>query len=127
MPVSFELGAYILLNVAITFSAFVTLMILYKPKPDDLITMSELLSNPQILSLVGVILISIFAHARMVEQTKSSLYIDGVRLIAVVVLIFTAFNNMSYSAWLIPVTIGLCGLMFLWLIKLGTQRKSKIS
>ena len=127
MPVSFELGAYILLNVAITFSAFVTLMILYKPKPDDLITMSELLSNPQILSLVGVILISIFAHARMVEQTKSSLYIDGVRLIAVVVLIFTAFNNMSYSAWLIPVTMGLCGLMFLWLIKLGTQRKSKIS
>ena len=127
IPVSFELGAYILLNVAITFSAFVVLMAVYKPKPDAQITMSELLSNPQILSLVGIILISIFAHARMVEQTKSSVYIDGFRLIAVGTLIIVAFNAMPYSNWLVPATLGLCGFMFLWLIKIGIQRKPKIS
>ena len=73
------------------------------------------------------ILISIFAHARMVEQTKSSVYIDGFRLIAVGTLIIVAFNAMPYSNWLVPATLGLCGFMFLWLIKIGIQRKPKIS
>lgn len=132
IPVSFELGAYVLINVVITFSAFVALLIVYKPiMPETLselfVTMSELSSNPQILSLVGIILISIFAHARMVEQTKASVYIDGFRLIALGTLIFVAFNTMSYSVWLIPATLGFCGLMFLWLIKIGIQRKPKIS
>ena len=132
IPVSFELGAYVLINVLITFSAFVALLIVYKPLiPETLselfVTMSELSSNPQILSLVGIILISIFAHARMVEQTKASVYIDGFRLVAVSTLIFVAFNTMPYSTWLIPGSLGFCGLMFLWLIKLGMQRSSKTS
>ena len=132
IPVSFELGAYVLINVLITFSAFVALIFVYKPIiPETLselfVTMSELSSSPQILSLVGVILISIFAHARMVEQTKASVYIDGFRLIALGTLIFVAFNTMPYSTWLMPTTLGFCGFMLLWLIKLGIQRKPKIS
>ena len=35
-------------------------------------TLANLFFTPQVLALVGVILISIFAHARMLEQTKSS-------------------------------------------------------
>ena len=132
IPVSFELGAYVLINVLITFSAFVALIFVYKPIiPETLselfVTMSELSSSPQILSLVGVILISIFAHARMVEQTKASVYIDGFRLIALSTFVFVGFNTMPYSTWLIPGCLGLSGLMFLWLIKLGIQRKPKIS
>lgn len=128
IPVGFELGAYVLINVALTFSAFVSLMLVYKPKPDTQITISQLLSNPQILSLVGIILISIFAHARMVEQTKASVYIDGFRLLAVGTLIFVAFKDaLPYSNWLIPFALGFCGLMFLWLIKLGVQRKAEAS
>jgi len=137
MPVGFELGAYVLLNVAITFGAFVALMLLYKVKLDDLTglsnmgeaqeTLANLFFTPQVLALVGVILISIFAHARMLEQTKSSVFIDAFRLITVGVLIFTAFNSTPYSIWLTPLTFSLCGLMFLWLIKLGIQRIPKIS
>ena len=90
-------------------------------------TLANLFFTPQVLALVGVILISIFAHARMLEQTKSSVYIDAFRLIAVGALIFTAFNSTPYSIWLTPLTFSLCGLMFLWLIKLGIQRTLKIS
>jgi len=125
--VSFELVAYVLINAAITLSAFAGLIIIYKPKPDTQITIGELLANPQILSLVGIILLSIFAHAKMIEQTKTAVYFDGFRLIAIGTLIFLVFNAMPYSAWLLPTALGICSLMFLWLIKIGVQRKPEVS
>lgn len=125
IPISFELGAYILFNVAITFSAFAALILLYKPKPETQIAPGELLANPQILALVGIVLFSIFAHAQMIEQTKSAVYIDGLRLIAAASLTTVAFHAMPYSSWLLPTVWGACALMFLWLIKIGLQKEGK--
>lgn len=124
MPVGFELGAYILVNVAITFVAFVALMVVYKPyKAGEYFPVEELFTNHQIIALVGVILLSIFAHARMVEQTRSSVYIDGFRLISVCGLTLFAFQSMPFSDWLIPSVLGVCGVMFIWLIRLASTKK----
>lgn len=126
IPVSFELGAYVLINVALTFSAFAALIVIYKPKPDTPISIGELLTNPQILSLVGIVLISIFAHAKMIEQTKSAVYIDGFRLVTVALLTLATFHSMPFASWLLPTALGLCGFMFLWLVKIGMQRKAQL-
>jgi len=126
IPVSFELGAYVLLNVGITFGAFVALMVVYKPKPDASVTMLELLMNHQILALVGVILISIFAHARMVEQTKTAVYFDAFRLFSVAILTIIAFNSLPISSWLVPTVCGVCLIMFVWLMKIWAFRKQDL-
>lgn len=123
IPVSFELGAYILSNVGITFAAFVYLMLL-KGTLGEGVTIKELALNHQVQALVAIILLSIFAHARMVEQTKASIYIDVFRLISIGGLTFFAFNSVPFATWLIPTVLGLCLVMLVWLIRLGKKSKS---
>ncbi|MGH1436485.1 MAG: sterol desaturase family protein [Lewinella sp.] len=126
IPISFELGAYILLNVAITFSAFAALMVVFKPyKPGEYFPIEELFSNHQILALVGIVLLSVFAHARMMEQTKFAIYIDAFRLIVLITLTFFAFKEFPFANWLIPTASVVCGVMLLWLIRLGVKASKK--
>ena len=112
-------------------------MVVYKTKQEDLeklssisdakITMEELFTNPQILALVGIILISILAHGKIFEKSKVSIFIDGFRLVLVSVSVLFLFNDLPISNWLTPTVLSVCGIMFIWLIKLGAQMKPKTS
>ncbi|WP_367388910.1 sterol desaturase family protein [Lewinella sp. LCG006] len=126
IPISFELGAYVLLNVAITFSALVALVVVFKPyQPGEYFPIEELFSNQQILALVIIILLSVFAHAKMMEQTKSAVFIDAVRIFVVGALTFLAFREFPFADWLIPAASVVCAMMLLWLIRLGIKSSKK--
>ena len=121
-----ELGIYILINTLFTFVFFVGLLIL-KSNAGKGVTLMELARNPYVLTLVGLVLVSVFAHGKMFEKTKTSIFIDGFRLLLVAGSAFILFKDLPVSGWLVPSVLAWCGVMLVWLIKLGVQMKPKTS
>lgn len=114
-----ELAAYILVNMAFLFGVFLGL-IKGVGKTED-VTLIGLLENPYIIGIVSVILISLFAIGRLIEQTKTSVYIDVARLVITAVIAVSIFNDLEISNWLMPGVAAFCGAMILWVIRLKAK------
>jgi|TARA_B110000967_G_scaffold28846_1_gene26954 sterol desaturase/sphingolipid hydroxylase (fatty acid hydroxylase superfamily) len=112
-----EKKVYLLLNVSITAGCFVGLLYI-RSTIGAQTSLEELIKNKGFASLIGIVLISLFTHARLIENKKFAFLTDGIRLVAVVFLFSYGFENTLISSWLIPVVISYCFLMLLWLVKL---------
>jgi hypothetical protein len=112
-----EKKAYLLLNVSITACCFIGLLYI-RSAIGAQTSLEELINNKGFASLIGIVLISLFTHARLIENKKFAFLTDGIRLVAVVFLVSYGFENTLISSWLIPVVISYCFLMLLWLVKL---------
>jgi sterol desaturase/sphingolipid hydroxylase (fatty acid hydroxylase superfamily) len=115
-----ESGIYILINALFTFSIFIGLVIGIGNKG---VTLIQLLRNPHILTLCIIILLSVYAHGKMFEQTKAAIWIDASRLVITGICITTMFSQFSISYWLIPTVLSWCGIMLIWLLKIAIQLK----
>jgi alkylglycerol monooxygenase len=115
---SLEKRAYLLLNVLITASCFVGLLVV-KSTIDKEASLNDLMTNKSIISLVGIIVVSVYAHAQIIEGKKLAILTDGIRLAAVVALLFYGFGNALISSWLLPSVTIYCVLMFIWLVKIN--------
>lgn len=113
-----ERKAYLLFNVGITACCFIGLLY-FKSLLGAQPTFEELIKNKGNTSLIGIILISTFAHARLIENKKFAVLIDVIRLMSVVVFVIYGFEDKMFASWLIPFVIGYCSLMLLWLLKLS--------
>ena len=80
------------------------------------IQLKSLLFNTRV-SLAGIILVSIFAHSRIIED-KNFLYLQSLRLISVVALTIYGFQSIQYFNWIISIVSIYCSIMFIWMIKL---------
>ena len=118
ISMSNEKKAYLLFNVAITACCFVGLLY-FKSTLGTQATLEDLIKSKGIISLIGIVLISVFAHARLIENKKNAELTDFIRLMAIVILASYGFEGSIIATWLIPVVIGYCSLMLLWLIKLS--------
>lgn len=119
-----EKRAYILLNVLLTAVSFLALLYI-KSSLGKEVKLLSLLLNHQILALSGIILISIFAHSRIIENKKFPILTDGLRLLSIVVLTIFGFGNLPESNWIILIVSSYCSVMFLWLIKLHLRPYSR--
>lgn len=124
--VSKETGIYILINSLFTFLIFIALL---KGIGNKDTTIIDLFKNPLVMSIVGVILISLFAHGKMFNLSKQSITIDAFRLIVISVCVLVLSNQFEFNFWLTPLILGVCGIMFIWLMKIGFQmgKSNKIS
>ena len=125
IPVNNEKRAYLLFNILITASSFVALLY-FKSILGKEITLIELISNKSVISLAGIILISVFAHSRIIEDKKFAILTDGIRLGSIISLTIFGFSSFSISYWLIPLVTVYSSLMFLWLIKINIKPRRKI-
>lgn len=125
IPVNNEKRAYLLFNILITASSFVALLY-FKSILGKEITFIELISNKSVISLAGIILISVFAHSRIIEDKKFAILTDGIRLGSIISLTIFGFSSFSISYWLIPLVTVYSSLMFLWLIKINIKPRRKI-
>jgi hypothetical protein len=119
-----EKRAYILFNILITACSFIALLYL-KSKLGKNIGLDDLITNKSIVSLVGIIIISVFAHSRIIENKKFAILTDGIRLGAIISLTIYGFDNSIISSWLIPLVFIYCFIMFLWLIKINIKPNRK--
>ena len=119
-----EKRAYMLFNVLITACSFIALLYM-KSKFGKDICLNELITNKSIVSLVGIIIISVFAHSRVIEEKRFAILIDGIRLGTVISLIIYGFATSVISSWLIPLVTIYCFIMFLWLIKINIKPNRK--
>ena len=124
IPVNKEKRAYLLFNVLITACSFLALLYMKSILGKD-IGLVELISNKNIISLVGIIIISVFAHSRIIENKKFAILTDGIRLGTIISLTFYGFATSIISTWLIPLVSIYCFIMFLWLIKLNIKPNRK--
>jgi alkylglycerol monooxygenase len=125
MVFSFEKRAYILFNIAITASCFLALLY-FKSKMGKDVGFYELISDKSIVSLAAIIVISIFAHSRVIEDKKFAVLTDGLRLVSVITLVVYGFASSAASTWLLPVVIGYCLIMLLWLVRLSVNSNEKV-
>lgn len=122
IPINNEKRAFILLNVLITACSFIGLLFI-KSKMGGDASFKVLISNRHILSLATIIIISVFAHSRLIEQKKFTLLSESLRLLSVVWLTIYGFTSTAISPWLIPLVTCYCLLMFLWLLKIYINPK----
>ena len=125
IPINNEKRAYLLFNILITASSFVALLY-FKSKLGKDIPLIELITNKSVISLAGIILISVFAHSRIIEDKKFAILTDGIRLGSIISLTIFGFSSFSISYWLIPLVTVYSSLMFLWLIKINIKPLRKI-
>ncbi len=126
IPINNENTAYILLSVLITAIAFVSLLAL-KSKLGSEVTLSELATNKQVISIVLIILFSVFAHARFIENKSFLLLTEGTRLILIISLTIFGFLDSPIAFWLIPLVASYCVIMFAWLLKLIVFSKNTLA
>ena len=120
-----EKRAYILFNVLITAASFISILY-FKASLGKEIQLKSLLFNTQIVSLAGIILVSIFAHSRIIEDKKFPLLTESLRLISVVVLTIYGFQSTQYFNWIISIVSIYCSIMFIWMIKLHLKPLKQI-
>ncbi|MDG2370844.1 MAG: sterol desaturase family protein, partial [Flavobacteriales bacterium] len=125
IPINNEKRAYLLFNILITACSFVSLLYFKSVLGKD-ISLFELISNKSVISLVGIILISVFAHSRIIEDKKFAILIDGIRLGSVISLTIFGFSSFAISNWLIPLVTIYSALMFLWLLKINMKPLRKV-
>ena len=116
IPIKPELGAYILINAIFTFGIFLGL--LKGVGKEETVTFIGLLENPYVVALSAVILVSVFAHGKMIEQVKRAALIDVIRLLFICTITLSVFGNIEISAWLMPTVLAYSSIMMLWLIRL---------
>ena len=112
-------------NVLITAASFISILY-FKASLGKEIQLHSLLFNTQIVSLAGIILISIFAHSRIIEDKKFPLLTESLRLISVVVLTIYGFQSLQYFNWIISIVSIYCSVMFIWMIKLHLKPLKQI-
>lgn len=121
ISIHFERRAYIMLNILITTFCFINLLLL-KAKLGNDVTVQDLIVNKQLIALVGIILVSIFAHSRIIEQAKYATLVDAFRLMIIVGFTVFGFSSLAISFWLIPAVFICSGLMLTWLLKLNSDK-----
>lgn len=114
-----EFGVYMLINNLFTLGLFIWLVALGGDA--KLRTWDMMINDRHILGLTGIILFSIFAHGRMLDNFIGSRIIDGLRLIAIAIGITWLFNDVSYASWLIPSLWTYTAVMLAWLIRMSTK------
>lgn len=125
-----EFGAYMLLNNLMTLGLFIWLVALGGAMENK--TLMSLIRNPQVIGLVGIILVAIFAHGRMLDNRPMARVIDGIRLFVIAIGISTIFASESYAEWLIPFICIFSAANLLWLIRMslkgvvGSFRKTEV-
>ncbi len=122
---SIEKRAYILFNVVISAACFVGLLYI-KSKLGENVKLAEIITNKEIIALVGIIVISIFAHSRLIEEKNLAYLTDGLRLWAVVAFVVYGFGTSLIAPWLVPLISVYCAIMFVWLLKLSKKPDSRL-
>jgi len=119
-----ELGAYILINILITFGIFIGML---KGIGNKNTTLIGVLENPYVLAVVAIILLSVFSLGQVIEQRKPSAYIDALRLAMLSLAAVFIFNDIAISSWLMPIMFTISGVMALWLIRLKKTNKMNVN
>jgi len=115
-----ETQVYIVLSVLITAVSFIGLLFIKSQLAKE-VGLYELITNKNIVSLVGIILISVLAHSAIIEDKRFWPIIDFVRLVSIFSLTIFGFSNTEISFWLIPAIAIYCLVMLLWLVKMNIK------
>ncbi len=113
------LGIYMLINNLFTLGLFIWLISLGGAIEDK--SLLGFLQNPQLTGLAGVILFSVFAHGRMLDNKNLAPFIDGLRLLIVASAISYLFASTDYASILLPMIWVFISIMFVWLIRLSLK------
>ena len=57
----------------------------------------------------------------MFNLSKKSIAIDALRLIIISASILVLSNQFEFEYWIMPLVLGVCSVMFIWLMKIGFQ------
>ena len=116
-----ELGAYVMLSVLSTFAAFLT-VILIKANMQDY-SLIDLVINKEIMVLVGVVLYSIFAHTRMMENAHKGFAFELLRILILAVSIIYLFKDIEQANVLTAGVAGFSIALVLWLFRLNAKKE----
>jgi len=112
-PVTKSFGFYLLLNSLLTLAFFVSMFaIIDEPKR---VVLRDLWENKQLLVLVITILLSVFAHGRLLDNRKGSKILDSLRLIVVAIAIPFVYSTTGVAGWIGPAIWVFTAGMMIWL------------
>jgi len=108
---------YNLASILITIFSFVGLMI-YKSELKEGVTLLEMLRDQHMITLLFVILFSIYVHSSFIEQKKNAFLLEFIRLLLIPVAILVSFHEYAFVNVLSPICFIYCGLLLVWSIVL---------
>ena len=112
-----ERGAYLLIGTLMTFAAFLTVISLKMNM--EVNGISDLLTNAKILTLVLLILWSIFVHGRFMEGRRSATWLEMTRVLALLGVVIYWFADSPAGVWLVPALAAASIIQLGWLIRLS--------
>ncbi|NQV51591.1 MAG: sterol desaturase family protein [Flavobacteriales bacterium] len=121
---SFEYGAYLLIGTLVTLTLFAHLTFTGKSIQEP--TLALIFGNQEIIALTVAMLLSVFAHGQMLEYTRLAFPAEVLRLIALPLIVFQFMSEAPTASWLVPLTVGYCGISMLWLIRVAFFTKNNI-
>lgn len=109
--ISMPMALYVMTATAVTIAFFVRLFWLVNSMENR--TLYSLLTHPEVLVLVAVILVSVASHGRLLEAAAIGLVVEIARLIVSVYAAHVVGEALQLP-WLTSATAGLAGAMALW-------------
>lgn len=119
-----EYGAYILLATFMTLTLFFHLAYIGKGIAEP--TFELIFGNIQIIALSIAMLISVFAHGQMLEQSRLAVAAELLRLTAIPIIVFQFMQESPTYFWLMPLVAVYCATSLLWLIRITFFTKGNI-
>ena len=116
---------YNLASILITIFSFVGLMI-YKSELKEGITLLEMIQDQQMITLLFVILFSIYVHSSFIENKKHAFLFEFLRLLLIPVAILVSFHEYEFVNILSPICFIYCGLLLVWSIVLFIKDENRI-
>ncbi len=116
-----ELAAYVLLTVMSTFAAFLT-VILIKANMQDY-NLKDLIFNKEIVVLVIVVLFSLFAHTRMMENPQKGFWLELFRIALLSVSFMFLYKDAEFAQWLFPAILAFSLGVIIWLVRLNSLKE----
>ncbi len=116
LPVTRSLGFYIFLNALITTGMFASLFAIKKSIEDP--TILQLVTNPTILALGGMVLYSIWCHAWVLEGRKGAILMDIARIVLVTVTLPFLLAGLVEGIYVAAGFAAVGFIMLIWLIRL---------
>lgn len=114
--ISKEMSAYILIATAFTVGCFVRLIWLTNQLETP--SLATLIQNAEIVGLAIFTLISVFAHGRVLENSRIAFPAEMLRLVSLAFVATHFFGQLALSTWLMPIVLGYSALAALWMVRL---------
>lgn len=117
-----ELAAYVLITVLSTFTAFLT-VILIKANMAEY-SLKDLIFNKEIVVLVGVVLFSLIAHTRMMENPQKGFWLELIRIVLLSGSFMFLYKDAAFAIWLFPIILAFSLGLFAWLFRLQSLKET---